>query len=340
MSRTQREPPLSQPIIDSDLGRADSLEIDAPTQLKQGRFRSHGAELFLLGADLSAVAITVAIFFPDSDLWIGLVFSALVMLGFAQVGLYRSCLTLSILDDLPTISGRVLVAAGIAWILVAVSGFDVDANPWMFAIYVSLLLAARSLAYQCIYFLRSRRIVRKRLLIVGAGVVGNMIGTELLENRRYGMKLVGFIDEDPLVNVPARVAPILGGYDDIATCVEQLHIDHIVIAFSSIPGASLIDVIREADRLDCEISNVPRLFEISATPPGNDEIGGIPLIRLRRSAFRSPVCRSSGSSICLCRESFLSCYPRFSPQLRCSIGSSTDPGSSSAKSELASTASG
>ena len=119
MSRTQREPPPSQPIIDSDLGRADSLEVDAPIQLKQGRFRSHGAALFLLCADLSAVAITVAIFVPDADLWIGLVFSVLVMLGFAQVGLYRSRLTLSILDDLPTISGRVLVAAGIAWILVA-----------------------------------------------------------------------------------------------------------------------------------------------------------------------------------------------------------------------------
>ena len=101
------------------------------------------------------------------------------------------------------------------------------------------------------------------------------------------MKLVGFIDEDPLVNLPARVAPVLGGYDDIAACVEQLHIDHIVIAFSSIPGDALIDVIREADRLDCEISNVPRLFEISATPPGNDEIGGIP--PYPTTSFRLPL---------------------------------------------------
>lgn len=253
------------------------------------RFRSHGVTFLLLAADLTALALTFGLISRDSDLWVDVVFTIFVLAAFGQAGLYRSRLTFSILDDLPSLLARVLIAVGGTIVVAALLPVGQSPTVWAFVFGVLILVVARSTAYILIYFLRSQRIVRNRALIVGAGVVGTAIAESLKTKRRYGMQPVGFIDEDPLIDAAGRSAPVVGGYEDITYCVQRMHIDHIIIAFSSLPEDALIDVIREADRLDCEISNVPRLFEISATLPGNDEIDGIPLVRLRRSAFRSPL---------------------------------------------------
>jgi exopolysaccharide biosynthesis polyprenyl glycosylphosphotransferase len=49
----------------------------------------------------------------------------------------------------------------------------------------------------------------------------------------------------------------------------------------------MIDVIRECDRLNCEIFVVPRMFEVHHVSSDMDSVWGIPLIRLRRKAHRA-----------------------------------------------------
>jgi exopolysaccharide biosynthesis polyprenyl glycosylphosphotransferase len=49
----------------------------------------------------------------------------------------------------------------------------------------------------------------------------------------------------------------------------------------------MIEVLRTCDRLRCEIFFVPRLFELHATGPGVDQVWGLPLVRWRRSAYRT-----------------------------------------------------
>ncbi len=49
----------------------------------------------------------------------------------------------------------------------------------------------------------------------------------------------------------------------------------------------MIDVIRQCDRLNCEIFILPRLFEVHHVSTDMDYIWGVPLTRLRRGAYRA-----------------------------------------------------
>lgn len=80
---------------------------------------------------------------------------------------------------------------------------------------------------------------------------------------------------------------MVGGPEDLADNIERLHVDHVIIAFTWLRGSEMVDVLRTCDRLQCEISLVPRLFEMTARGRDTDEVNGITLNRLHRAPFRS-----------------------------------------------------
>ncbi len=49
----------------------------------------------------------------------------------------------------------------------------------------------------------------------------------------------------------------------------------------------MVDVLRTCDRLSCEIFSVPRLFELHAITRDTDQVDGLPVVRARRSTYRS-----------------------------------------------------
>lgn len=61
----------------------------------------------------------------------------------------------------------------------------------------------------------------------------------------------------------------------------------MIIAFSTAPEEQMIDVIRQCDRMNCEIFVLPRLFEVHHVSTDMDYIWGVPLTRLRRGAYRA-----------------------------------------------------
>ena len=84
-------------------------------------------------------------------------------------------------------------------------------------------------------------------LIVGAGVVGDHLVSRLIEDPRYGMRPVGFLDSDPLAERSAAVGvvPILGGPDDLAEAIEHTGARRVILAFSSEPDQALVEKVRE-----------------------------------------------------------------------------------------------
>jgi exopolysaccharide biosynthesis polyprenyl glycosylphosphotransferase len=60
-----------------------------------------------------------------------------------------------------------------------------------------------------------------------------------------------------------------------------------MVAFGAAREAALVDMLRTCDRLDVEVFIVPRLFELHNTTRDSDDVWGIPLMRVRRAAFRS-----------------------------------------------------
>ncbi len=246
-----------------------------------------GVRPFLVLVDvvawLVAAVLTGGPFGADTALLV------LVVGLYAAAGLYRSRLSMSALDDLPALCGRALAAAA----FVTTVGVLLDVPPGPRALGTATLLCAtvlagRSLAYSVVRRLRARGSVEHPTLVLGAGRVGAQLASLLLEHPEHGLLPVGFLDDDPLLRPEERPVPLLGDNSALSRAIVEFGARDVVVAFGSLSEAGMVDVIRTCDRLDVEIFFVPRLFELHHTSRDMDQVWGVPLVRLRRAAFRSP----------------------------------------------------
>ena len=218
-----------------------------------------------------------------------LVLLVVVVALYAAGGLYRSRLSLSALDDLPALAGRALAAAAITTtVALALDPDLVDAGLlWTGGLLAGSVVLVRAVTYAVVRRCRSRGWIAHPTLVLGAGRIGGQLAALLVEHPSYGLRPVGFLDGDPLLDPDERPVPLLGGLESLASTILEFGVRDVVVAFGSAPGSQMVDVIRTCDRLQVEIFFVPRLFELHHTSRDMDQVWGIPLVRLRRAAFRT-----------------------------------------------------
>lgn len=247
----------------------------------------YGVRPFLVAADVMAFGVAVAA--RGGPLGQDLVLLVVVLALYASAGLYRSRLSLSALDDLPALTGRALVAAALTSSLALALGAASQTSR-LFGTATLLAVAVvvlRAVAYAVVRRFRARGWVAHPTLLLGAGQVGGQIAALLLAHPSYGLRPVGFLDSDPLLRPDERPVPLLGGTEALPSVLVEFGVRDVVVAFSSVPGSEMVDIIRTCDRLDVEIFFVPRLFELHNTSREMDQVWGVPLVRLRRAAFRT-----------------------------------------------------
>ena len=269
------------PAVPTLPGRGGRGRISDRTLLR------YGVRPFLVLADVAAFGIAVAV--QGGPLGQDLVLLTVVLGLYASAGLYRSRLSLSALDDLPALVGRALVAAALTSSLALALG-STSATARLFGTATAMAVGVvllRAVAYNIVRRFRARGWVAHSTLLLGAGQVGGQIATLLLDHPEYGLRPVGFLDNDPLLGPEERPVPLLGGTEALSSVLVEFGVRDVVVAFSSVPGSQMVDIIRTCDRLDVEIFFVPRLFELHNTSREMDQVWGVPLVRLPRAAFRS-----------------------------------------------------
>jgi len=271
------------PTALSDAGSAGPWGSPEPWWLRGGVRR------YLVMADVAAFAIATAITTPTNPIHVLVLF--VNVFAFYTAGLYRSRLSLSLLDDLPFIVGAVVVGAALKLVFYGLMP-HVDPPQRQVVHAVVLLLSVcvfRWLAYWVVRTARCRGYIRHRTIVVGAGHVGSQLASTLLDHRYYGLDPVGFVDSAPRVDDESLLpAPVLGGYDSLGRIIREHSVRDVIVAFGGARESDLVDILRTCDRLDVEVFLVPRLFELHNASRYADEVWGIPLIRVRRAVFRSP----------------------------------------------------
>ena len=247
----------------------------------------YGVRPFLLAADLAAWLSAVLV--NGGATGRDFVLIALTLSLYAAAGLYRSRLSLSVLDDLPALVGRALAAAAITTSLALLLDEGlVEVRLLGTAMLMALfVLVLRGGAYAVVRRFRAAGWVSHATLIIGAGRIGGQLAELLLAHPSYGLRPVGFLDSDPLLPPESRPVPLLGGQESLASIIVEFGVQDVIVAFGSAPESEMVDIIRTCDRLDAEIFFVPRLFELHNTSKDMDQVWGLPLMRLRRAAFRT-----------------------------------------------------
>ncbi len=252
------------------------------------RARRNRSQLATLLLATDAVCVLAVVLLLGHGAPAVVVFSASALVVHAFAGLYRARMDLSILDDLPLLAGAGIASVGVASIADGALGIgDVEGSTLLAALAQTvLILCARAVVYVLrIRYRRAGRIAM-RTLVVGCGGLGAQL-VEHLQSGEQGLLPVGFIDDDPRLSAGERPLPVLGGIADLERLVTEQSADIVVIAYSNVPEMVVVDVLRSCQGLPVEIFTVPRFWQVTNTHRFVQSVRGVPLVQLRRPAFRA-----------------------------------------------------
>ena len=104
---------------------------------------------------------------------------------------------------------------------------------------------------------------RKKILIVGAGDVAEMILREALYNHSRNYEIVGLIDDDPR-KYKRRIhgVAVLGGTSDIPAIVDKKNVEEIIIAAPALDPDEVHDIVNYCIKSGAKYKTVPSISDV------------------------------------------------------------------------------
>jgi len=165
-----------------------------------------------------------------------------------------------------------------------------DFSRWVFILFVTLdlifLLGWRIMA-RILFRVRRMPAAERRVLIVGAGEVGQRVGQMIQAYRSMGLNLSGYLDEaPPAVDESSQVVlHVLGPVEDVREVVQSSHINDVVIALPQREYPQINELVLALHDLPVNVRVVPDYFSLALYRASVEDFGGLPMINLRDPAL-------------------------------------------------------
>jgi len=109
----------------------------------------------------------------------------------------------------------------------------------------------------------SRRGKIRQLLFVGAGDVGNMAAREFRRKNAGEMRVIGFVDDDPVKrNVRIQGYPVLGMVSDLPQIVRRQNVDEVVISIGRASREVIRRIVMLCETTQARVRIIPGYFEL------------------------------------------------------------------------------
>jgi exopolysaccharide biosynthesis polyprenyl glycosylphosphotransferase len=156
---------------------------------------------------------------------------------------------------------------------------------WLLAIPV--VGGARFLLRRIIYALRRRGHLLVPALVVGANAEGHAIAEQLdSAPAASGVRIVGFVDDDPPPNLIQMAGPpLLGAVEDLPWLIREHGVHELIVAGTALPREQLLDLFRQFSHNggDVTVRLSSGLFEILTTGMRVRKVAYVPLVTLERT---------------------------------------------------------
>jgi len=218
----------------------------------------------------------------EAYLKLGVVVTPFFLFLYALLGLYESFRGKRFLKELELL----LEANFIGTALLIVSQFvvrNIDISRWVLVLF--FLISSGTVAFKRFVLRRVLRHYRslgynqKHVLIVGSGKTAVDYCAALNRDPSLGMKPVG------CVSTPGRdVGGLkwLGDFESLETVLEQNMVDEVVTALSLDEVSRVSKVIQNCEKSGVKVSIIPFYADYMSAHPYIDEVGGLPLMNIRR----------------------------------------------------------
>ena len=187
------------------------------------------------------------------------------------------------------------VLIGIALTVVVYStDFEIPRAMVLYAwlLNIILIMIGRSIFAYARHRLQQRGIGRDRALIVGSGEMARVVLQRILWSPQLGYEIVGVVaagdEEDDVADEDGMIAgvQILGQVYELPDLIDQKEIDEVIIAIPEKGHREAVKIIAMCERGEVSIKVFPDIFQMVATQPTIDDLGGLPLLSVRDYAMR------------------------------------------------------
>ncbi|MFI7609139.1 sugar transferase [Micromonospora sp. NPDC049366] len=243
----------------------------------------------MVTAPVDVVALLTPLLLSQ-NYWRGTLANAVLTVAiFAAGGLYGARRHVAILDELPSLGGRLLASAAVVAIIAAerhdsvsyVGGFMRGV-----ALSAALVIVGRAATRMFTNFSRKRRWVEHNAIIIGNGPVGVELARLLRRYPQYGLRFVGCVD------VPSRQSvgsvPQIGTLGDLEKLTRVLECDVLIIADPDCPESMVMETLLQPSNSRCDLWAVPRLWGSRSLGSYPDHIGAIPIVKIGDTTLSGP----------------------------------------------------
>lgn len=298
MQQSITNPPGTPPVSEQSEGRKGIRRGSRPGILKRPQWLFM---LVLMLIDLASIWIGYGVAFAlltrDSKVAMGpwqdllplpALESILLLSIFFFQRMYQRRRPISHLDESYKI-GRLLTLT-VLLTLALLALFLPDFSYWRsfvvyaWAVSLVLLVVARAIHAQIQWQAQARGIGDDRVLLIGAGEVGQMILQKILNTPKLGFRVVGIVDNSNLRRLMG--IPVLGSYADIPQIIEHYGVDEVIIGLPESSHQEIVGIISLCEREKVGIRVFPDVFQIMASEVSIGDLGGLPLLTVRDVALQ------------------------------------------------------
>lgn len=209
-------------------------------------------------------------------------------------GLYQSRRDRSRVDEALTILLAAVVATLVLSSIQAWYRPTIESNPnfafsrafiaWFVALDVLLVVSSRLVTRDVLRRRRLRGLNLRRILIVGAGALGNEINHKILAHRALGFEVVGFLDDDPeKANHDFLGTPVLGTLEDVEDVISEHAVDQVYIALPLEAHHKMMRVMETVGKHCVEIKLAPDVLQYATLKATLEDLDGMPVINLSQT---------------------------------------------------------
>ena len=157
---------------------------------------------------------------------------------------------------------------------------------YMFVVALLILLGYRSIIRIWFRSTDKSNSNTTRILIVGAGRVGQRLVKQLSSERWSTIEVLGFLDDDPsIIDQTVDGLPVLGRVDTAGEAVQEYDVDNVIIALPLHAHARFANLVHRLNELPVKLYVVPDYFDLAFHEASIERIGGLPLVGLRDPAI-------------------------------------------------------
>ncbi len=217
--------------------------------------------------------------------------SAVLLATFFWQRMYQRRRPISHLDEFLKISlyNTFAVLTTVALLTLAARDFEYHRQlvllAWAFNILI--LTVVRTIHAQVQWQAQARGVGDDRVLIIGAGEIGQMLVHKVRQNPKLGYQVVGVVENGRSDRRQFPLdAPVLGALADIPRIIDKYAIDEVFIGLPESSHQELVNIISLCEREKVGVRVFPDVFQIMASEVTIDDLGGLPLLTIRDVALQ------------------------------------------------------